>query len=161
MRGANKTDVMVGAKESYHTFMANMAVEQRRALHFCWHIHKGFKKDVSPERIKEYANWYWSHYLKKYFEESASLLERKAAYIELLDKKRITSSHKKLKVLFEDQTNVIRNLRKIEEMLEQVVRLERKVFFSNEEQLLFETLSLSDEVDLFSLQFNDVFWEEE
>lgn len=42
--------------------------EHHQGLLLCWKIKKGISKSVAPERIADYVNWFYEHYLKPHFE---------------------------------------------------------------------------------------------
>lgn len=43
-------------------------------LLFCWKIRQGLKKNVAPERIQPYINYFWESHLRQHFEEEEKFL---------------------------------------------------------------------------------------
>lgn len=42
--------------------------DHHHGLLLCWKIRRGIKRNIAPERIKKYLDWFWKNYLKPYFE---------------------------------------------------------------------------------------------
>lgn len=92
-------------------------------------IRTGFKKGVTPSRIKKYTDWFFEKHLLPHFE-----LEERHVFPILGDKnelvKRALSEHRKLCRLFHTQQEVERNLVLIEENLESHIRFEERILFN-------------------------------
>lgn len=99
--------------------------EQRMILHFCWNVHLGLKKSIAPDRIKKYADWFWLEYLKHYFQQEDQWIKQ-AFPRDDPGIRRILSNHRKIKKRFEDNVNSVRNLRLLEEELENTIRYEHR-----------------------------------
>ena len=119
------------------------------------------KKEVAPERIKKYVNWFYITHLLPHFE-----LEEKYVF-PILDKehelvKKALSEHRRLKRLFESKTATVKNLMQIEEELESHIRFEERVLF-NEIQMIatekqLEEIKTIHKEEKFEDNLTDAFW---
>ena len=135
--------------------------EHHHGLLLSWKIRNGLKKEVAPERIKKYVNWFYSTHLLPHFE-----LEEKYVFT-ILDKehelvKKALSEHRRLKRLFESKTATIKNLIQIEEELESHIRFEERVLF-NEIQMIatekqLEEIKTIHKEEKFEDNLTDAFW---
>lgn len=91
-------------------------------------IRTGFKKGISPSRMKKYTDWFFEKHLLPHFE-----LEEKYVFPILGNEnelvKRALSEHRKLSRLFYAQQEVEKNLVLIEEKLESHIRFEERILF--------------------------------
>ncbi len=108
--------------------------EHHHGLLLCWKIRTGIKKQVEPERIKKYTDWFYTSQLLPHFElEEVHIFTLLGNDHELI--KKALSEHRRLKRLFESETEIIKNLTLIEEELESHIRFEERIVF-NEIQLI-------------------------
>ncbi len=108
--------------------------EHHHGLLLCWKIRTGIKKQIEPERIKKYSDWFYTSQLLPHFElEEQHIFTLLGNENELV--KKALSEHRRLKRLFESETEVMKNLTLIEEELESHIRFEERVLF-NEIQLI-------------------------
>lgn len=126
-----------------------------------WKIRTGFNKNIEPERIRSYADWFFKHHLIPHFKVEESLI------FPILDAnheltKRALAEHKRLKRLFTETENDIKTLSKIEEELEQHIRFEERILFpeiqkaATEAQLL--QIEKTHQPDNFEDNLADAFW---
>ena len=135
--------------------------EHHHSLLLCWKIKEGFKKDIDVTRIKNYCNWFYRMHLLPHFD-----IEEKYVFTVLDSKhelvKKAISEHKRLKRLFESDTDVFKNLSLIEEELESHIRFEERVLFAEVQQLATqEQLQLITEHHIeekFEDNLSDPFW---
>ena len=135
--------------------------EHHHGLLLSWKIRNGIKKEIAPERIKTYIDWFYVEHLLPHFE-----LEEKYVFPILgneneLVKKALTE-HRRLVRLFESETTNMKNLIQIEEELESHIRFEERVLF-NEIQAVAtqEQLDLIKEIhteEKFVDNISDAFW---
>lgn len=135
--------------------------EHHHGLLLSWKIRNGLKKEVAPERIKKYVNWFYITHLLPHFE-----LEEKYVF-PILDKehelvKKALSEHRRLKRLFESKTATVKNLMQIEEELESHIRFEERVLF-NEIQMIatekqLEEIKTIHKEEKFEDNLTDAFW---
>ena len=135
--------------------------EHHHGLLLSWKIRNGLKKEIAPERIKKYIDWFYVTHLLPHFE-----LEEKYVF-SILDKenelvKKALSEHRRLTRLFESKTPTMKNLIQIEEELESHIRFEERVLF-NEIQLIatekqLEEIKSVHTEEKFSDNLTDPFW---
>ena len=102
--------------------------DHHHALQLCWKIRTGFSKQVEPDRIKKYLDWFFKTHLKPHFE-----LEEKQAF-PILDAeneliKRALAEHRRLKRLFRQTSDLENSLGLIKEELEAHIRFEERILF--------------------------------
>lgn len=103
--------------------------EHHQGLLLCWKIRQGLKKNITPERMKTYADWFYKAYLLPHFEiEEKYLFPILGHEHELIIK--ATAQHRRLTRLFTDQTHLAKSLSFIEEELETHIRFEERVLFN-------------------------------
>lgn len=145
-----------------HQALQPLSREHHHGLQLCWKIRTGFKKNIEIVRIRQYAVWFYENYLLPHFE-----IEEKYIF-PVLDKdndliKKALSEHRKIRRLFQAETDLYKNLNLIEELLERHIRFEERVLFNQiqsvatDEQLQQIQLYHSDVK--FADNLTDVFWE--
>lgn len=110
-------------------FLKSISREHHHGLLICWKIRTGLKKNIEPERIKRYTDWFWETHLKPHFE-----IEEKYIF-PILDNKnelviKALVEHRRLNRLFESTTEHLKNLSLIEEELESHIRFEERILFN-------------------------------
>ncbi|MFE3847931.1 hemerythrin domain-containing protein [Flavobacterium sp. LB3P45] len=94
----------------------------------CWKIRTGFSKQIEPDRIKKYSDWFYKTHLKPHFElEEKYVFPILGAENDLV--KRSLTEHRRLKRLFKQTTNIEKPLVLIEEELEAHIRFEERNLF--------------------------------
>lgn len=111
-----------------HKALQPLSREHHQGLLLSWKIRTGFKKNIEPERIKTYANWFFENHLVPHFEiEETLIFPILKPDHELI--KRGLEEHRRLKRLFTQTENDTKTLIKIEEELEQHIRFEERILF--------------------------------
>lgn len=136
--------------------------QHHHGLLLCWKIREGFRRNIAPERIKKYVDWFWQHHLRQHFEE-----EEKYVFIVLPTEnkllKKAIAEHRRLERLFNDQGDKVRSLNLIEEELEQHIRFEERLLF-NEIQQNATPKQLSNmamhHADTLNEDWDDEFWKD-
>ncbi|HEY9169037.1 MAG TPA: hemerythrin domain-containing protein [Lutibacter sp.] len=135
--------------------------EHKHGLLLCWKIRAGIKNNIELSRIKTYADWFYFTHLIPHFEmEEKYLFPILGNEHELI--KKANSEHRRIKRLFENETNLLKALSLIEEELERLIRFEEHILFNEiqinatYEQLLFLEQTHSEENFVDNL--TDVFW---
>ncbi|WP_369764920.1 hemerythrin domain-containing protein [Flavobacterium sp. WC2429] len=110
-------------------FLKSLSREHHHGLLLCWKIRTGLKKNIQPERIKGYTDWFWETHLKPHFE-----IEEKYIF-PILDNEnalilKALAEHRRLNRLFESTTEHLKNLSLIEEELESHIRFEERILFN-------------------------------
>ena len=135
--------------------------EHHHGLLLCWKIRTGIKKQIEPERIKKYSDWFYTSQLLPHFElEEEHIFTLLGNENELV--KKALSEHRRLKRLFESETEVMKNMTLIEEELESHIRFEERVLF-NEIQLIATEEQLQEiktihTEEKFLDNLTDAFW---
>ena len=135
--------------------------DHHHTLLLCWKIRKGFSKEVSPERMKTYSDWFFKNYVLPHFR-----IEEKYLFPVLREDhemvKRALAEHRRLERLFNDDKEITRSLSLIEEELELHVRYEERELFNEiQKQATSEQLLIITEVhkdERFQENAEDEFW---
>ncbi|HEX9600550.1 MAG TPA: hemerythrin domain-containing protein [Mariniflexile sp.] len=143
-----------------HKALQPLSREHHHGLLLSWKIRAGFSKNIAPERIKVYADWFFKTHLIPHFEMEEqfvfSILESNNELV-----KKALEDHTLLKRLFEDEHIEIA-LSKIEKALDEHIRFEERILFpeiqkaATELQLL-EVEKIHQETD-FVDKLDDEFW---
>jgi hypothetical protein len=135
--------------------------DHHHGLQLCWKIRTGFSKQIEPERIKRYADWFFKTHLLPHFE-----LEEKYIFtiLDLESKliKRALMEHQILKRLFNQTSDLEKSLGHIEEELEAHIRFEERTLFTKVQKIASAAqLTKISEIhsgDAFVEKEDDVFW---
>ena len=135
--------------------------DHHHGLQLCWKIRTGFSKQVEVERIKNYADWFFTNHLVPHFE-----LEEKYIFTILDPKnelvKQALTDHRRLKRLFSETTNLEKSLGLIEEELEKHIRFEERILFPEvQKEATPEQLAEIGKIhnhELFIENNEDTFW---
>lgn len=141
--------------------LQELSREHHHGLLLCWKIRTGFSKNIAPERIKRYTDWFYSKYLLPHFE-----LEEEYVFSILKDDnelvKKALAEHRRLRRLFNQGINIDKNLGLIEEELEAHIRFEERVLFPEIQKAASrEQLAKIDEIHKegeFVENEKDIFW---
>jgi iron-sulfur cluster repair protein YtfE (RIC family) len=133
--------------------LKSLSREHYQGLLLCWKIRQGLKKNISPERIKKYIDWFWIQHLKNHFEtEEKFLFPILGNKNEMI--KQAIAEHRRLKRLFENKIDITKSISLIEEELEKHIRFEERLLF-NEIQKVATTNDLEEISACHSTIFND------
>lgn len=103
--------------------------EHHHSLLLCWKIRKGFNKEVEPERIKKYTDWFFARHILPHFEiEEVYMFPVLGTEHEMV--KKALAEHRRLRRLYKKKTQVVRSLNQIEEELERHIRFEERELFN-------------------------------
>lgn len=102
--------------------------DHHQALLLCWKIRKGFSKNVAPERIKAYSDWFFGAHILPHFKIEEKYLFPVLGSEDTLVKKAL-AEHRRLKRLFREEKDVEKSLHLIEEELDRHVRFEERELF--------------------------------
>lgn len=112
-----------------HESLRPLSHDHHHGLLLCWKIRMGFRNEVDSSRIKSYADWFYIRHLVPHFEvEEKYVFPILSSEHEMV--KRACAEHRKLKRLFEEKEDVIKNLGLIEEKLEAHIRFEERILFN-------------------------------
>ncbi|GGC24196.1 hypothetical protein GCM10011386_15170 [Parapedobacter defluvii] len=111
--------------------------DHHHGLLVCWKIREGFKRNIAIERIKRYTDWFWKTQLADHFEvEEIYIFPVLGNDHELV--KRALTEHRRLKRLFEQETEAWRTLNLIEEELDSHIRFEERILFNEVQRVATE-----------------------
>ncbi|MFD2541859.1 hemerythrin domain-containing protein [Lacinutrix gracilariae] len=144
-----------------HKALQPLSREHHHGLLLSWKIRSGFSKNVSPERIRTYANWFFKTHLIPHFEMEEThiftILEEDNEHV-----KKALAEHRRLKRLFTETEDDFKTLNKIEEELEQHIRFEERILFPEIQKVATENQMLQIEKihqpEDFEDNLEDVFW---
>lgn len=143
-----------------HKALQPLSREHHHGLLLSWKIRAGFSKNIEPERIKTYADWFFKTHLIPHFEMEEqfvfSVLESNNELV-----KKALVEHRLLKRLFEDD-DIKMALSKIEEVLDKHIRFEERVLFPEIQKMatelqLLDIEKIHQETD-FVDKLDDEFW---
>lgn len=124
-----------------HPALQPLSRDHHFGLLLCWKIREGFRMNVEPKRIKDYAQWFWKAHLQVHFNEEEE------AFVSILGEdeplmQQLYAEHKELNTLFSfPDENWESTFGEIEEKLKAHIRFEERVLFqkiqsvATEEQL--------------------------
>jgi len=131
-------------------------------LLLCWKIKTAIKKNVDAAGIKKYADWFYRFYLLRHFQ-----MEEKFVFTILGNEnelvKKAISEHRRISQLFDDTTEIPKNLILIKDELESHIRFEERILFNEiqknatAEQLQF--IQINHPGEKFADNVSDMFWE--
>lgn len=142
-----------------HEALKPLSREHHHGLLLCWKIRQGFKMDIHPERMKKYTDWFQEKYLEPHFAAEENYVFPVLGNDHEKVKKAL-ADHRRLKRLFEEDTDIEKALHHIEEELDLHIRFEERDLFNeiqesaNEEQLA--------EIDAHhnAVEFSDDAWQD-
>lgn len=143
-----------------HKALQPLSREHHHGLLLSWKIRAGFSKNIAPERIKKYADWFFNTHLLPHFKmEEQHVFPILEPHNELV--KKALAEHRLLKRLFEDDDTKMA-LSKIEEVLDNHIRFEERVLFPEIQKIatesqLAEIEKIHNET-AFEDKLDDEFW---
>lgn len=136
--------------------------DHQHSLELCWAIRVGIKQKIAPDRIKNYADWYYSNELAAHFEMEKEHIFPILGMENELVKKALTLQ-RKIKKHFTKNILIEKSLSRIEEDLEILIRFEERNIFAfirnkmPSNQIIASLKNYSPEPN--SQQWNDRFWQ--
>ncbi|HBY68799.1 MAG TPA: cation-binding protein, partial [Flavobacteriaceae bacterium] len=130
-------------------------------LLFSWKIRKGFSADISLERMKKYADWFFETEIKPHFKAEEEHI------FPILDKedemvKRALKEHERIEKLFKDTIDPKKSLRLLEEELQAHIRFEERIMFNEIQKVAtaeqLKTIEKLHIDDTPKTDYNDPFW---
>ncbi|PWK23146.1 hemerythrin HHE cation binding domain-containing protein [Maribacter polysiphoniae] len=136
--------------------------DHHHGLLLCYKLRTGFSKDIAPERMKRYTDWFFKTHLIPHFEvEEKYIFPILGNQNELV--KRAIAEHCALVGLFESSHDIELSLHHIEETLKQHIRFEERELFNAIEKVATQAqLALVAEFhkdEDFVDNQDDPFWE--
>jgi len=124
-----------------HKSLQPLSREHHHGLLLAWKIRTGFKKGVDIDRIKPYADWYYTSHLVPHFEmEEAHVFSILAEDHPL--RIQAINEHKHIKELVNKSTDLEHTLSSLADALEAHIRFEERVLFPE-----IQTIATPEEMD--------------
>lgn len=143
-----------------HESLQEFSREHHHGLLLCWKIRTGFSKDISPERIKKYADWFYKNHLITHFKLEEMLIFPVLEADDPLIKQAL-DEHQELHQLFKS-TNTEDALHRIQEKLEKHIRFEERSLFvkiqENASEQEFANIQEKHTEKQFKDNLTDEFW---
>lgn len=143
-----------------HKALQPLSRDHHHGLLLSWKIRAGFSKNIEPERIKTYADWFFKTHLLPHFElEEQSVFSILDSDNEFVEK--ALAEHTLLKRLFAND-DISEALSEIEKVLDKHIRFEERVLFPEIQKVATEAqLQYIEEMHQeagFIDKLDDEFW---
>ena len=112
-----------------HESLVPLSHDHHHGLLLCWKIRTGVKKGISPERMYSYANYFFNSQLVAHFRLEEDNVFPLLGHEDPLVKQAL-QEHRELEHLFTKEETVREDLDKIANLLEQHIRFEERVLFT-------------------------------
>ncbi|MAU16955.1 MAG: cation-binding protein [Muricauda sp.] len=144
-----------------HSALQGVSREHHHGLLLCWKIRTGLSKNIPPERIKAYVDWFYETYLVPHFDMEETyifpILGKDHPWI-----RKAFADHRRLNRLFTTPTANMKTLGQIEETLEQHIRFEERQLFNHVQQVAsatqLEIIEKQHNNEKFKDNTDDTFW---
>ncbi len=135
--------------------------DHHHALHLCWKIGKGLSKNIAPERIKLYTDWFFKNHLIEHFElEEQDVFTVLESDNELI--KRALSEHQNLIALFTSDSDLKETFEKIAIDLKAHIHFEERELFTEVQKIAsasqLQKISDAHSNENFKEYETDQFW---
>lgn len=146
-----------------HKALKPLSREHHHGLLLCWKIRQGMKLEVEPGRMKNYLDWFKQQYLYPHFKAEEEFVFPVLGNDNELVKKAL-AEHRRLRRLFNEDTEVLKSLHLIEEELDLHIRFEERILFNEIQKIAspeqFEEIEEKHHAVAFSDdQWDDHFWD--
>lgn len=135
--------------------------EHHHSLELCWKIREGIKRNIAPNRIKNYADWFYTNHLELHFQiENEQLFSILGTENELV--KKVLAKQRRIKKHFAKKIQAEKSLNRIEEDLEELIRFEEKnIFTTIRNNIPKNTTPSIIEFPFLELnkEWDDIFWQ--
>lgn len=142
-----------------HESLKPLSREHHHGLLLCWKIRQGIKFKVEPQRMKDYIDWFKQKYLYPHFEAEEEFVFPVLGPENKLIKKAL-SEHRRLKRLFNQQSEVIKALSLIEEELDEHIRFEERILFNEIQKIASPNQFEEMEEKHHAIAFSDDEWKD-
>jgi len=111
-----------------HKALQSLSRDHHHGLLLSWKIRSGLSKNIIPQRIWHYAQWFFETHLMPHFElEEQHIFPILGPNNELI--KKALDDHERLKEFFTKMDKNYQTLSNFEESLEQHIRFEERILF--------------------------------
>ncbi|MBR9853450.1 MAG: hemerythrin domain-containing protein [Algicola sp.] len=144
-----------------HSALQGVSREHHHGLLLSWKIRTGLSKNISPERIKKYMDWFFQNYLIPHFELEETyifpIIGNDHPWI-----KKALKDHKELTELFTSPIADVSTLGQVEEKLEQHIRFEERQLFNHIQEVAndvqLDLIEKKHHNEKFKDNTHDPFW---
>lgn len=144
-----------------HISIQPISREHHSALLFCWHIKQGILKNVSAQRMSNYALWFFETQIERHFEFEEKFMLPILIYEKDLVNRTI-KEHSILKELFKSTDEI--GLTNLAKKLQEHIRFEERLLFNEIEKVAsHEQLHIILENSMNNSEcpvWQDTFWKE-
>lgn len=144
-----------------HKALQPLSRQHHFGLLFSWKLRKGFSKNISIERLQNFAKWFFEKEIKPHFEAE----EKYVFPILNADDPMIVralSEHLEIRELFQNDDNPALALTLLEDKLEKHIRFEERELFAAIQSVATEAqLKKIEEIHIIEIVniYEDAFWE--
>ncbi|SOC80667.1 hypothetical protein SAMN06296241_2220 [Salinimicrobium sediminis] len=142
-----------------HEALKPLSRDHHHGLLLCWKLRQGFKFQVEPRRMKKYTNWFKTKYLYPHFEAEEEfvfpVLEEEDPMV-----KKALAEHRRLRRLFDDESEITKSLSLIEEELDAHIRFEERILFNEVQKIASPKEFEEIEKRHHAVPFSDDLWED-
>lgn len=142
-----------------HEALKALSREHHHGLLLCWKIRQGIKFKTEPIRMKSYTDWFKNEYLYPHFEAEEKYVFPVLGNEDPLIKKAL-AEHRRLRRLFDQQSDVLKALSLIEEELDKHIRFEERIVFNEVQQIATPGEFKDIEKNHHSIAFSDDAWQD-
>jgi len=144
-----------------HVAIQPLSREHHHSLLLSWKIRRGFSRNVEPERIKKYVDWFFKNHIEKHFQ-----IEEKYVFPVLGPNNELVrmalADHRRLVRLFTEEEDIPKALSLIEEELQKHIRFEERVLFPEIQKVAspadYHTIEKHHREESFEENTSDEFW---
>lgn len=132
--------------------------EHDLVLRLCTRIRTGLQQNVNTKRIRDYVEWFRTHYLDPHFE-----IEKKHIFPILgmnVRVKRALANHRRIHRLLTCSCEDLKVLSLLEEELATFIRYEEKILYQKIRALVSDDKRLEIEQHLMGIPYNDEDWKD-
>lgn len=152
---------MQNKPQKRHEALQPLSREHHHGLLLSWKIKTGIKKHAAPERIANYANWFYENYLLQHFEtEEKYVFPVLGSHHPLIIQ--ATEEHKQIRELFSSGTVLPQNLHSLADLVEKHIRFEERVVFNEIEKVAsaqqLQIIQGHHSESAFCDNLADIFW---
>lgn len=143
-----------------HEALKPLSREHHHGLLLCWKIRQGIKMKVEPQRMKNYTDWFKNQYLYPHFEAEEAFVFPVLEEDDPLVKKAL-AEHRRLRRLFDQESEVLKALSLIEEELDAHIRFEERVLFNEVQKIASPEEFIEIEEKHHAIPFSDDDWKDQ
>lgn len=145
-----------------HVALQPLSREHHHALQLCWKIRTGFSKNIEINRIRNYVLWFFENHLLQHFRIEEHFIYPILGNEHPLIQRGLTE-HREIEAYILAETDYIKNMQTLAQILEQHVRFEERILFTEIQSVAsgeqFKQIQLHHAESHFIENRTDVFWE--